>query len=105
LTDVWKKNLLEDLKLGEVEFRLVREFLLELKKKFGKGDEELVKVAELRRIGQGGKTMKEFIQKFKRAVRGSRYKERVFVEEFKRKMNKVIRRKLMEVERPPTNIK
>jgi len=96
---------LEDLELGEVEFRLVREFLLELKKKFSKGDEKLVKAAELRRIEQRKKIMEEFVQKFKRAIRGSSYKRRTLVEEFKRKMNKVIRRKLMEVKRSPTNIK
>jgi len=59
---------LEDLELREVEFRLVREFLLELKKKFSKGDEKLVKAAELRRIEQGKKIMEEFVQKFKRAI-------------------------------------
>jgi len=48
--DVWKENLLEYLKLEEVEFGSTREFLLELKKKFGREDEESVKVAELRRI-------------------------------------------------------
>ena len=34
------------------------------------------------------------MQEFKRAVRGSGYKERLLVEEFKRKMNKMIKRKL-----------
>jgi len=47
--NVWKKNLLENLETGEAEFGLVREFLLKLRKKFGGGDEELVKVAKLRR--------------------------------------------------------
>jgi len=58
---VWKENLLEDLKLGEAEFGPVGEFLLELRKEFGGEDKESVKVAELRRIEQGGKTIKEFI--------------------------------------------
>jgi len=49
--------MLEDLELREIEFRLVGEFLLELKKEFGGGDEKLVKVAELRRIEQRGRTM------------------------------------------------
>jgi len=30
--DIWKENLLEDFKSGEVEFGLAREFLLELRK-------------------------------------------------------------------------
>ena len=105
LADVQKKNLLEDLELEEVKFRLVRKFLLELKKKFSKKDEELVKAAELGRIEQREKIMKEFVQKFKRVVRDSNYKRKILVKEFKRKMNKVIRRKLMEVKRSFTNIK
>jgi len=32
-----------------------------LKREFGEGDEEAVKVAELRKLEQGGKTMEEFI--------------------------------------------
>ena len=52
---------MEDLELEEVEFRLVGEFLLELKKEFGEGDEELVKVVKLRRIEQEERMMKEFI--------------------------------------------
>ena len=37
-------------------------------------------------------------------MRGSRYEGRLLVEEFKRRMNKMIRRKLIEAERPPTSI-
>jgi len=79
-----------------------REILLELKKEFGEGNEELVKVVE--QIEQGGKTMEEFIQEFKRVARESGYERRVLVEKFKKRMNKVIRRKLMEAKRPPTSI-
>jgi len=91
--------------LEEVEFELVREFLLELKKKFGRENEELVKVAKLKRVEQGRRTTEEFMQEFKRTVRESRYKRRVLVEEFKREMNRVIKRKLMEAERPLMSIK
>jgi len=59
--DLWKKNLLEDLEIEKVEFELAEEFLLILRKKFGEGDKESVKVVELRRIKQIGRTMKEFI--------------------------------------------
>ena len=48
--------------------------------------------------------MEEFIQEFKRAARGSRYKGRPLVEEFKRGINGGIRRKLIEVENPPASI-
>ncbi len=44
-----------------------------LKKEFGGGEEELVKMVELRKLKQGGKTIEEFVQEFKRAVRGSGY--------------------------------
>jgi len=74
-----------------------------LKKEFG-GDEEAVKVTELRKLEQGGRMMEEFVQEFKRTVRGSGYKRRPLIEEFKRGMNGIIRRKLMEAERPPTSI-
>jgi len=72
--DVWKENVLEELEVRELEFETVGEFLAEIKKEFGGGEEELVKAAELRRIEQGGRTMEEFVQEFKRAVRGSGYK-------------------------------
>ena len=95
---------MEDLESEEVEYELAGEFLLELKKKFGEGDKELVKVAELRRIEQGKRTMEEFVQKFWRVVRDSGYEGRALVEEFKRGMNETIRKKLMEAERPSTSI-
>jgi len=96
--------LLKDLENREVEFGSVGEFLLELRKKFGERDEESVKVAELRRIEQGERNIKEFMQEFQRAVRDNRYEERVLVEEFKREMSGAIRRKLIEAKRPPTSI-
>jgi len=53
---------------------------------------------------QGGKTMEEYMQEFKRTARGSRYEGRPLIEEFKRGMNGGIRRKLMEAENLPTSI-
>ena len=102
--DVWKENMMDELESGEMEYETVEDFLTCLKKEFGGGEEESVKAAELRKIEQGGKTMEEFIQEFKRAARGSGYKGRPLVEEFKRGINGGIRRKLMEVENPPTSI-
>jgi len=81
----------------------VEEFLTSLKKEFGGGEEESVKVAELRKMEQGEKTMEEYVQEFKRTARGSRYEGRLLVEEFKRDMNGTIRRKLIEVENPLTS--
>ena len=48
--------------------------------------------------------MEEFVQEFKRTARGSGYEGRPLMEEFKRGINGGIRRKLMEVENPPTSI-
>ena len=103
--DVWKENVIEELESGEVEYESVEEFLTILKKEFGGGEEESVKAAELRKLEQGGRTMEEFVQEFKRAARGSGYEGRPLVEEFKRGMNGGIRRKLMEAKNPPTSIK
>jgi len=94
--DVWKENMLEDLEVGE--------FLARLKKEFGEGDEEAVKIVELRRLEQEGRTIEKFVQEFRRAAKGSRYKRRPLVEKFKRGMSGAIRKKLMETEKPPTSI-
>jgi len=37
---------------------------LELRKKFRRGDEESIKVTELRKIEQGGRIIEEFVQEF-----------------------------------------
>jgi len=48
--DVWKENVLEELEVEELEFETVGEFLAEIKKEFGGGEEESVKAAELRKL-------------------------------------------------------
>jgi len=95
---------MEELETEEIEFKLAGEFLAEIKKEFGGGDEELVNVVELKKIKQGGRTMEEFMQDFKRVVRGSGYEGHLLTEEFKRGMNRSIRRKLMEAENQPGSI-
>jgi len=102
--DVWKENVIEELESGEIEYETAEEFFTNLRKEFGGGEEELVKAAELRRMEQGGKTMKEYVQEFKRTARGSGYEGRPLIEEFKRGMNGGIRRKLMEAENLLTSI-
>ena len=81
--DIWKENMLEDLERELLKYENIREFLVNIKKEFG-GDEEGVKVAELKRLEQGSKTMEEFVQEFRRVRRESRYKGRPLVKEFKR---------------------
>jgi len=95
---------MEKLESGEVEYESAEEFLTSLKKEFGGGEEESMKAAELMKMEQGGRTMEEFMQKFKRAAWGSGYEGRPLMEEFKRGTNGGIRRKLMESENPPTSI-
>ena len=73
-----------------MEYETVEEFLANLSKEFGGREEGTVKVAELRRLEQERKTIKEFVQKFRRAARGSRYKKQLLVEEFKYSINKTI---------------
>jgi len=95
---------MEELESGELEYESAEEFLTSLKREFGGREEESVKVAELRKLEQGERTMEEFVQEFKRVARDSGYEGRLLVEEFKKRMNRAIRRKLIEVENQPGSI-
>ena len=53
--------MLEDLKRGLLEYEIVKEFLIDIKKEFGEGDKESVKVAKLKRLEYGSKIIKKFI--------------------------------------------
>ena len=64
LANIQKENMLKDLELEEIEFESAGELLLELKKEFRGGNEESIKIAELRRIKQRGKIMEKFVQEF-----------------------------------------
>jgi len=74
---------LKDLKIEILEYIMIGEFLTDLKKEFGRGDDEMIKVMELKKVEQGSKTMENFVQEFRRAARDSRYKGRSLVENFK----------------------
>jgi len=67
--DIWKENMLEDLKVEVLEYEIAGEFLADLRKKFGREEEKTVKAAELKRLEQDRKTMKEFMQEFRRTAR------------------------------------
>jgi len=82
--------MLEDLEGGLLEYEIAEEFLVDIRKEFGGGDEESVKVEKLRRLEQENKIMKEFVQEFRRTARGSGYEGRLLVEEFKRRINAMI---------------
>ena len=59
--DIWKKNILEDLEVEEVKYESAGKFLIEIKKEFEEGDEELVKIAKLKKMEQEGWNMEEFV--------------------------------------------
>ena len=61
----------------------VGEFLADLKKEFGREDDKTIKVVELKKVKQENKIIEEFVQKFRRAVRGSSYKKKLLVKQFK----------------------
>ena len=96
--------MMEELEVGEVEYKSAEEFLTSLRKEFEEGEKEAVKAGELRKMEQGGKTMEEYVQEFKRIARRSGYEGRPLIEEFKRGINGGIRRKLMEAKNPLTSI-
>ena len=58
---MWKENVMEELEVGELEYESAEEFLMSLKKKLGRREEESVKAMELRKLEQGGKMMEEFV--------------------------------------------
>jgi len=47
-----------------LEYETVGDFLVDIKKEFGRGDKELAKVVKLKRLEQGGKKIEEFVQEF-----------------------------------------
>jgi len=58
--------------------------LLELRKEFGEGNKKSVRVAELKRVEQEGRTIEEFVQEFRKIAKESGYERRVLVKEFKK---------------------
>jgi len=64
-----------------------------------------MKLVKLKKVKQGSKIIKEFVQKFKKVTRDSSFERRPLIEEFKRKINRVIQRKLIESEKFSRSIK
>jgi len=65
------------LKNNSLEFLIVGEFLANLKQEFGNGNNELVKIVKLKKV------------------------EQILIEEFKKGMNRIIWRKLIEAKYSP----
>ena len=99
-----KDNLMDELAKGESEVESVEQLFTKIRNNFGETSEEERKIEQLRTIEQGNRTCDEYIQEFKKVARGSGYEGRPLIEEFKRGLSGVIRRKLAEAEEPLTTI-
>jgi len=104
IAEAWKDNLLDKLVKGESEVELAEQLFAKIMNDFGETSEEERKIEQLRMIEQGGRTCNEYVQEFKKVTRGNSYEGRSLIEEFKRELNRNIRRKLAEAEEPPTTI-
>ena len=56
-----------------MEYGMIGEFLADLKKESGEGDNKIIKMVELERVEQRSKTIEEFVQEFIRTAKDSRY--------------------------------
>jgi len=104
IAEAWKDNLMDKLVKGESEVETVKQLFSKIRNDFGETSEEERKIEQLWTMEQGGRTCDEYVQEFKKVMRGSGYEERPLIEEFKRGLNGMIRRKLAEAEEPPTTI-
>ena len=52
---------MKDLELEDLEFLLVRDFFVELKKEFSRENSKLAKITKLKRVKQRSKTIEEFV--------------------------------------------
>jgi len=104
VAEVWKDNLLDELAKEKSEIKMTEGLFTKIRNKFGEISEEERKVKQLRTIEQGGRTCNEYVQEFKKVTRGGSYEGRPFIKEFKRGLNRAIRRKLAEAEELPSTI-
>ena len=77
--------------------------MAELKREFGKSENKSAKVAKLKKVETKLELQKNSCRILKKTAR-SKYEVWVLMEEFKKGMNGIIRRKLIEIERPPRSI-
>jgi len=66
---------MEDLESRDLEFPTIRNFLIKLKTEFDSGNNKSAKIAELKKVEQKSRMMEKFVQKFRRAMRESSFKE------------------------------
>jgi len=104
VAEAWKDNLLDELAKRESEVESVEQLFTKIRNNFGETLEEERKIKQLRTIEQGGRTCDEYVQEFKKVARRSGYERRSLIEEFKRELNRAIRRRLAEAKELPTTI-
>ena len=104
IVEIWKENILEEITQGILAVTTMEELFTKIRSEFGEFNEQSRKVDELRMLEQGSRICNKYMQIFKKTTRGSGYKGRPLVEEFKRELNSSIRRRLAEVESPPSTI-
>lgn len=89
---------MKDLEGDLLKYETAEEFLADIRKELRGKNKETVKIAELKRLEQGGKIIGEFVQESRRAARESRYERRPLVKKFKRYMNGIICQRPIESE-------
>ena len=104
VVEMQKNNLLDELSKGGSEIEIVEELFKKMRNKFGEMGEKERKVEQLRTIEQEGRTYDKYVQKFKKIARESRYEKQPLIEEFKRGLNREIKRKLAEAKSSPSSI-
>jgi len=85
---------MDELAKGELEVETMKQLFSKIKNDFGETSEEERKIEQLQTIEQEGRTCDEYVQEFKKVARESGYEGRSLIEEFKRRLNGTIRRKL-----------
>ena len=96
--------MLDELAKRKSKVESVEQLFTKIRNDFGETLEEERKIEQLRTIEQGGRIYDEYVQKFKKIARGNSYEGRPLIKEFKRGLNRSIRRKLAEAEELPTTI-
>ena len=98
VAETQKDNLLEELEQKTQEFLTVKELYEKIKREFGEINKQLMKVDQLQLLEQSNRTYNEYVHKFKKVARGSEYEGHPLIEEFKRGLNRVVRKRLAKAE-------
>jgi len=71
IAEAWKDNLMDELAKGESEVETVEQLFSKIRNDFGETLEEERKIEQLRTIEQEGRTCNEYVQEFKKVIKGS----------------------------------